>query len=82
MWLRPSLVEDFLASVRPECCVSSIPALQDSWTLLVAPVGSGSQPVCGPVLLDCRLRSGIHLGCRGLCVGSVPRGSASRVPTC
>ena len=71
---------NFLASIRPECCVSSVPALQDSWTLLVvAPISSGSQLVRGPVLLDCRLPSGVHLCCRGLWVGSVPRDSASRV---
>ena len=55
--------------------MSSVPALQDSWTLLVAPISSGSRPVHGPVLFDCRLPSGI-----GLCVGSVPRDSASQVP--
>ena len=47
--------EDFLASIHPECCVSSIHALQDSWSLLLVPVSPGSQPVRGPVLLDCRL---------------------------
>ena len=51
---------DFLASVRPECCMSSVPALQDSWTLLVAPVGSGSRfvvlcfwPVDYPQVFTC-----------------------------
>ena len=63
---------DFPASVRLECCVSSVPALQDSWTLLVALISSGSRPIRGSVLLDCRLPSGVHLCCRGLCVGSVP----------
>ena len=40
---------------RPECCVSSIPTLQDSWTLLTVPVGCGGRPVRGPVLwtTDC-----------------------------
>ena len=60
--------------------MSSVPALQDWWTLLLAPVGSGGRRVLGPVLLDCRLPSGIHLCCSGLCVGSVPQASASRVP--
>ena len=71
---------DILASVHPECSVSSVPALQDSLVFLLALVGSGSQPVRGLVLLDCRLPSGIYLYCSGLCVGSIPRDSASRVP--
>ena len=50
---------DFLASVCPGCCVSSVPALQGSWALL-APVGSGSRPVHAPVLLDCRLPLGVQ----------------------
>ena len=52
---------DFLESVRPECCVSSVPALQDSWMLLLVPVGTSGRPVRGPLLFDCRLPSGIHL---------------------
>ena len=33
--VRPAIREgDFLASIRPEVCVSSVPALQDSWELL------------------------------------------------
>ena len=73
--------EDFLASVRPECCMSSIPTLQDLWTLLLVPVGPGSWPVHGPALLDCRLPSGLHQCCRGICMDSIPRVSTSRVPT-
>ena len=33
--VRQSIREgDFLVSIRPEVCVSSVPALQDSWALL------------------------------------------------
>ena len=78
--LRPSIREgDFLASIRPEVRVSSMPALQDSWALLWL-VSVGMLPVHSPVLFDCCLPSVVHLGCSGLSVGSVPRDSTFRVP--
>ena len=45
--------EGFSSVRSPECCVSSVPALPGSRTLLMAPVSSGSWPVRSPVLLAC-----------------------------
>ena len=45
------------------------------------PVGRGSPPVQGPVLRTVDCPSGLHQGvCSSLCVGSLPRDSASQVP--
>ena len=45
------------------------------------PVGRGSLSVQGPVLRTVDCPSGLHQGvCSGLCVGALPRDSASQVP--
>ena len=74
---------DFLASVNLSDACFLIPGLQDSRKLLVVPVGWGSLPVRGPVLWTVDCPSGLHqcVFCRSLCLGSVPRDSASQVPT-
>ena len=48
----------------------------------MVPVGWGSLPVHGPVLWTVDCPSGLYqcVFCRGLCVGSVPWDSSSRVP--